>query len=93
MRAGPFIWLDSDERGDLQVGKRNGPDGKQILRVDGPHSAPSEHYSNYSTCMIIGAGIGLTPCCSILTALLKYRWRKNFNPVSSLTPLGEPPGQ
>lgn len=24
-----------------------GPDGQQILRVDGPHSAPSEHYCNY----------------------------------------------
>src|SRR3546814_19396221 len=30
--------------------------------------------------MLIGAGIGLTPCASVLTALLKYRWKKNFNP-------------
>jgi hypothetical protein len=30
--------------------------------------------------MIIGAGIGLTPCASILCALTKYRWKKNFNP-------------
>lgn len=55
---------------------------RPILRVDGPHSAPSEHYCNYNTCMIVGAGIGLTPCSSILTALLKYRWSKNFKPVS-----------
>jgi hypothetical protein len=57
-----------------------GPDGQQILRVDGPHSAPSEHYTSYGTLMIIGAGIGLTPCASILCALTKYRWKKNFNP-------------
>ena len=30
--------------------------------------------------MLVGAGIGLTPCASILSALTKYRWRKNFNP-------------
>jgi hypothetical protein len=87
--------------------------------VDGPHSAPAEHYTSYGTVMLIGlpclvlnipcspflpsplpspsgAGIGLTPCMSILTALTKYhcpppspshlltsaryRWRKNFTP-------------
>jgi hypothetical protein len=35
---------------------------------------------SYRTIMLVGAGIGLTPCASILTALTKYRWRKNFNP-------------
>ncbi len=30
--------------------------------------------------MVVGAGIGLTPCASILCALTKYRWKKNFNP-------------
>jgi ferredoxin-NADP reductase len=39
--------------------------------VDGPHSAPSEHYVRYSTVMVIGAGIGMTPCASILSALLR----------------------
>jgi len=77
----PYYFNQRDERGDLHVGRRFGPDGtNQILRVDGPHSAPSEHYGNYGTCMLIGAGIGLTPCASILTALLRYRWKKNFYP-------------
>lgn len=73
-----------------------GPDGNQILKVEGPHSAPAEHYTNYGTVMLIGAGIGLTPCVSVLCALSKYiftvlryslslilcryRWKKNFNP-------------
>ena len=51
-----------------------------MIRVDGPHSAPAEHYVNYGTVMLIGAGIGLTPCASILSSLTKYRWKKNFNP-------------
>jgi hypothetical protein len=76
----PFYFSHRDARGDLQVGRMMGPDGLQILRVDGPHSAPSEHYTNYGTVMLIGAGIGLTPCASILCALTKYRWKKNYNP-------------
>jgi len=76
----PFFFNERDSRGDIHIGRQNGPDGKQILRIDGPHSAPSEHYTNYGTVMLIGAGIGLTPCASILCALTKYRWKKNFNP-------------
>ena len=72
--------MHKDERGDLSIGRLAGPDGKQILRVDGPHSAPAEHYVNYGTVMLVGAGIGLTPCVSILTAMIQYRWKKNFNP-------------
>lgn len=76
----PYYFQSRDSRGDIQIGKLKGPDGQQIIRVDGPHSAPAEHYVNYNTVMLIGAGIGLTPCASILTALAKYRWRKNFTP-------------
>lgn len=76
----PYYFNSRDSRGDIQIGKQFGPDGQQIIRVDGPHSAPAEHYVNYNTVMLVGAGIGLTPCASILTALTKYRWRKNFTP-------------
>ena len=76
----PFYFINRDSRGDLNVGKQYGPDGSQILCVDGPHAAPAEHYVNYGTVMLIGAGIGLTPCVSILSSLLKYRWQKNFTP-------------
>ena len=30
--------------------------------------------------MIIGAGIGMTPCASVLTAMLRYRWRFGQTP-------------
>jgi len=76
----PFYFSHRDHRGDITIGRRFGPDGLDILRVDGPHSAPAEHYCNYGTVMLIGAGIGLTPCASILSALAKYRWMKNFSP-------------
>ena len=64
-----------DGRGDMQLGLRFDQGGAPILRVDGPHSAPAELYSNYQTVMVIGAGIGMTPCASVLTSLLKYRWK------------------
>ena len=76
----PFFFRRRDARGDTQLGRLNGPDNAPILRVDGPHYAPSEHYTNYRTVMLVGAGIGLTPCASVLCALTKYRWKKNFNP-------------
>ncbi len=77
----PFYFSRRDNRGEITIGRQFGPDGKTpILCVDGPHSAPAEHYAHYGTLMLIGAGIGLTPCVSILTSLTKYRWKKNFNP-------------
>ncbi len=69
----PFFFRRRDARGD--TGRLNGPDNAPILRVDGP-----EHYTSYGTVMLVGAGIGLTPCASVLCALTKYRWKKNFNP-------------
>uniref|UniRef100_A0A7R9U452 Ferric reductase NAD binding domain-containing protein n=1 Tax=Pinguiococcus pyrenoidosus TaxID=172671 RepID=A0A7R9U452_9STRA len=76
----PYYFTQRNERGEVEVGRLLGPDGQQVITVDGPHSAPSEHYNEYGTVMLIGAGIGLTPCSSILSALLKFRWKKNFRP-------------
>ena len=76
----PYYFTSRDERGDIQVGRLIGPDGQQVIKIDGPHAAPSQHYSEYGTVMLCGAGIGLTPCASILTALLRYRWRRSFRP-------------
>jgi len=79
-RKYPFHFTRRDTRGELQIGRQFGPDTKQILRIDGPHAAPAMHYKHYGTVMLIGAGIGMTPCASVLTAMLKYRWRLNFKP-------------
>ena len=56
------------------------PHTRPLLLLDGPHAAPSQHYDEYKVCMVVGAGIGLTPCNSILRAVLKYKWRHNQYP-------------
>jgi hypothetical protein len=76
----PFYFTRRDARGDIRCGKLIGPEGLPIIRIDGPYSAPAEHYMSYRSTMVVGAGIGLTPCTSILTALTKYRWKKNYTP-------------
>ena len=70
------MFTSVDGHGEVVLGKQFGPDGTQLLRIDGPHSAPGEHFAHYKTAMVIGAGIGMTPCASVLTALLRYQWRR-----------------
>jgi hypothetical protein len=76
----PLYFNSRDARGDVQAGRCLGPDQQPLLLVDGPQAAPTEHYTNYGTVMLVGAGIGLTPCAAVLRALTKYKWKKNFNP-------------
>ncbi|MES1907663.1 MAG: hypothetical protein MHM6MM_000739 [Cercozoa sp. M6MM] len=58
----------------LLPGQITGPDGRPILRVDGPHSAPTQHVRSYKSAMIVGAGIGVTPLCSTLKSIVHYTW-------------------
>ena len=77
-----FLNLTSrDAKGDIQIGKDRGVDGKPLLLVDGPHAAPAQHYSTYDHVMMVGAGIGLTPSCSVLRSVLKYKWKKGWKPT------------
>eukprot|EP00937_MAST-01D_sp_MAST-1D-sp2_P005986 g5986.t1 len=76
----PFRLTRRDEKGELQEGKFVGPEGTALLRVDGPHSAPGEHYDKYETVMLIGAGIGLTPVAAIMQAVTQYKWKRGFHP-------------
>lgn len=41
-----------------------------LVRVDGPHGAPAEHYNNYEHVMFVAGGVGATPFSSILIGLL-----------------------
>ncbi|EFA75915.1 hypothetical protein PPL_10487 [Heterostelium album PN500] len=52
--------------GIVQENVLNAPDGKPILRIDGPFGAASEEVFKYKYVMLIGAGIGVTPFASIL---------------------------
>eukprot|EP00499_Haloplacidia_sp_CaronLabIsolate_P010486 CAMPEP_0196776414 /NCGR_PEP_ID=MMETSP1104-20130614/4613_1 /TAXON_ID=33652 /ORGANISM="Cafeteria sp., Strain Caron Lab Isolate" /LENGTH=852 /DNA_ID=CAMNT_0042146585 /DNA_START=20 /DNA_END=2578 /DNA_ORIENTATION=- len=79
-REYPLVLRRHDERGAVVIGKNIGVDGKPLLKLDGPHAAPSQHYDDYPTSMVVGAGIGMTPAASILRAILKYKWKKGFEP-------------
>jgi hypothetical protein len=76
----PFVLSRRNKKGELVVGKNLDVDGRPLLLLDGPHAAPSQHFDEYKVCMVVGAGIGLTPCNSILRAVLKYKWRHNQYP-------------
>ena len=43
-----------------------------MIRIDGPHASPSQHYDEYKTLMLVGVGVGMTPCASILRGILLY---------------------
>eukprot|EP00750_Incisomonas_marina_P021488 INCI4459.1.p1 GENE.INCI4459.1~~INCI4459.1.p1 ORF type:complete len:903 (-),score=151.28 INCI4459.1:608-3316(-) len=76
----PMVFSHRNDKGELVPGKRFGVDGQQIVRIDGPHSSPSQHYDSYKRTMVVGAGIGMTPCASILRGIVLYRWKKDFWP-------------
>mmetsp|Transcript_16800 Transcript_16800/g.27330 ORF Transcript_16800/g.27330 Transcript_16800/m.27330 type:complete len:323 (+) Transcript_16800:3-971(+) len=56
-------------------GKIIGPDGLPLLKIDGPHSAPTQHISKYKNVMVIGAGIGVTPVASASKSVVFHKWR------------------
>jgi NADPH oxidase 2 len=62
------------EHGIVQ-GKVVGPDGLPLLQIDGPHSAPTQHVSEYTTVMVAGAGIGVTPVAATLKSVILHRWK------------------
>eukprot|EP00898_Chlorokybus_atmophyticus_P005078 jgi/Chlat1/5571/Chrsp369S00848 len=47
------------------------------LRVDGPYGAGSEHVVDYSTVVLVGAGIGVTPFASVLKSC-RLRWSRQL---------------
>lgn len=61
-------------------GKSHGPDGQQLLRVDGPHSAPAQAYASYRGVLLVGSGIGVTPAAAIAKAILRYKWKRGYQP-------------
>ena len=40
-----------------------------VIQVDGPYGTPAEAVSNFSTIVLVGAGIGITPFASILKTI------------------------
>ncbi|KAJ2624359.1 hypothetical protein GGI26_001493 [Coemansia sp. RSA 1358] len=46
--------------------------------IDGPYSAPTEHFFEYEVGILIAAGIGVTPAASVLRSIY-FRWLHNRN--------------
>mmetsp|Transcript_12324 Transcript_12324/g.49414 ORF Transcript_12324/g.49414 Transcript_12324/m.49414 type:complete len:539 (-) Transcript_12324:37-1653(-) len=67
--------LAPDDEGTMMIGKKKGPDGRPLLRLDGPYGAASEEVFTFETVLLVGAGIGVTPFASILKSL--YHKRNN----------------
>jgi NADPH oxidase len=70
-----YFELTRQGPGGLLPGKIMGPDGNPLFQIDGPHSAPTQHVSEYHTVMICGAGIGVTPVASTLKSVVLHRWK------------------
>jgi len=70
-----FFRLDRNGPQGKLDGKITGPDGRPIIRVDGPHSAPTQHLGEFSVCMVCGGGIGVTPVAASLKSVVFHRWK------------------
>ncbi|GAB5364594.1 hypothetical protein AAMO2058_000983200 [Amorphochlora amoebiformis] len=74
-KTGSRIVLHRGAGGARKMGKIVGPDGLQLLKIDGPHSAPTQHISKYKQVMVVGAGIGVTPVASSCKSVVFHKWR------------------
>mmetsp|Transcript_21801 Transcript_21801/g.35113 ORF Transcript_21801/g.35113 Transcript_21801/m.35113 type:complete len:834 (+) Transcript_21801:61-2562(+) len=61
--------------GKVVKGRVLGPNGLKMLLIDGPHSAPTQHMTEYEVAMIAGAGIGLTPVIACAESIVYHRWK------------------
>jgi NAD(P)H-flavin reductase len=57
------------------AGKTTGPDGQPLFNIDGPHAAPTQHAKEYSTVMLVGGGIGVTPLASSMKEIIFKTWK------------------
>lgn len=70
-----YFELTRQSEQGLIPGKIQGPNGLPLLEIDGPHSAPTQHISEYNTVIVAGAGIGVTPVASTLKSVVLHRWK------------------
>jgi len=61
--------------GVTEPGKYLGPDGQRLLRIYGPHSAPTQHLTEYNEVMICTSGIGVTPLAAAMKSIIHFRWK------------------
>jgi hypothetical protein len=80
----PRHYYSLDDHNDIEIGMKSSKEGAPVIRIDGPYYSFVGNYSKYNTLMLVAdtsdAGKGLVQCSSILSSLLKYRWRNQLGP-------------
>lgn len=61
--------LAPESEGTVALNKKKAPDGRPLVRLDGPFGAASEEVFDFKVVLLVGAGIGVTPYASILKAI------------------------
>lgn len=74
-RGSSFHEFSHQVNHQTKPGKIKGPDGLQFLQIYGPHSAPTQHLTEYNEVMLCTSGIGVTPLAASMTSIVLYRWR------------------
>jgi len=78
----PRHYYSLDDHNDIEVGMKSAKESAPVIRIDGPYYSFVGNYSKYNTLMLVAdtsdAGRGLVQCSSILSSLLKYRWRNHL---------------
>ena len=70
-----IIFDRADQLSSSRVpGRYVGPDGRPLFRIDGPHSAPTQHLAEYKIAVVVGAGIGCTPLSACLRQVVHHDW-------------------
>ena len=64
--------------GNILVPQTIGPDGNNLICIDGPMAAPTQHLGEYGTSIVVGAGIGVTPVRSTLQSIVYYRFKRGI---------------
>jgi NAD(P)H-flavin reductase len=77
-RGATYFELTETAPNGARVGKTTGPSGERILRLYGPHAAPTEHAPEYPVDIIVGSGIGVTPVASTMQQISYHRWKFNI---------------
>jgi hypothetical protein len=71
----PYYEFDEkNEDGRRMGGRTLGPDGNALFHIDGPHSAPTQHLTQYNEVMICSTGIGITPLAATLKSVVHHIW-------------------
>jgi len=60
---------------ESKPGREKHSDGKRIIKVYGPHSAPTQHLTKYNEAFIVTSGIGVTPLNSCMKSVVLHKWK------------------